>query len=127
MVDIGPINPPRPEPDTLKLAPQYAKDGPKFKADPYDFDNWWEQYVNAPVNAANNLDGVETKIIPLTANRLPEPTQDQEVDLWKVFAYLIMIVCGVVAVCVGFMAVLSVVFAAIVFFGLIIMVVKMIL
>lgn len=113
--------------DTLKLAPQYAQDGPKFKADPYEFDTWWEQYVNAPVNAANNLDGVETKIIPLTTNRLPEPTQDQEVDIWKVFAYLIMFVLGAVVVLTGFMAVLSIIFAAVVVGGLIVSVVKMIL
>lgn len=114
-------------PNTLRLSQQYAQDGPRFKPDPYEFDTWWEEYVNAPVKAANNLDGVETKVIPLTVNRLPEPTDDNEVDIWKVFAYLIMFVLGVVVVCYAFMAVLSVIFAAVVVAGLIGSVVKKIL
>lgn len=82
--------------DTLKMSQAYSQ-GPRFKPDNYEFDTWWEDYVTAPVEAANNLD-LPTKIIPLTSN-MPQPEQsDTEVDVWKVFAYLIMITLSVVVV-----------------------------
>lgn len=88
----------------LGLAPRY-RDGNLAPGNRhnYDFEDWWEQYVTAPIKAANPAP--EPKTVPLTANMPPttgtwEPPSwavtedvygsDNEVNMWRVFAYIIM-------------------------------------
>lgn len=147
--------------DRLKISPTYL-DGPKYAADPHEFETWWEDYVTAPIEAANP---VETKVIPLanlteedlkpqwsdiadmrrtTAaviadrpdgwwndyGKVPNPPttgiweppsylqseevygSSNDVDLWKIFSYIIMIVLAVTVVCLVAMVALSLVVSA---------------
>lgn len=112
----------------LGLSPRYTdkKAAPGGEHN-YDFNDWWEQYVTAPIEAANPRP--EPKTIPLTKNAPPttgrwEPpawletediyASDNEVNLWRVFAYIIMAgLCTVVALY-AVAALLAVIFLAMV-------------
>lgn len=132
MVNLGPLDP-QAYPDVqaiqdtqrqvLGLAPQYAdkKAAPGGEHN-YDFNDWWEQYVTEPIAAANPTP--EPKTIPLTANMPPvqdkydwgssDMFDDNEVNMWRVFAYIIMAgLCMVVALY-AVAALLAVIFLAMV-------------
>lgn len=108
----------------LGLAPQYTdkKAAPGGEHN-YDFNDWWEQYVTEPIAAAGPVP--EPKTFPLTANMPPTKDdfydwgssttlEDNDVDLWKVFAYIIMAgLCTVVALY-AVAALLAVIFLAMV-------------
>lgn len=110
------------------LSPLYAS-GPRYDTTPaHEFETWWEDYVTAPIEAANP----ETRSIPLAGRvdgwwndhgAIPTHNQDQlremeawaneaQVDLWKIFSYLIMIVLAVTVVCLMAMVALSLVVTA---------------
>lgn len=106
MVNLGPLGPDT-QRQVLGLSPQYAdkKAAPGGEHN-YDFNDWWEQYVTEPIAAANPVP--EPKTIPLTANMPPVQDKydwgssttldDNEVNLWRVFAYIIMAgLCTVLA------------------------------
>lgn len=132
MVNLGPLDP-QGYPDVqaiqdtqrqvLGLAPKYAdkKAAPGGEHN-YDFNDWWEQYVTEPIAAANPTP--EPKTIPLTANMPPmqdkydwgssDMFDDNDVNMWRVFAYIIMAgLCMVVALY-AVAALLAVIFLAMV-------------
>lgn len=132
MVNLGPLDP-QGYPDVqamqdtqrqvLGLSPQYAdkKAAPGGEHN-YDFNDWWEQYVTEPIAAANPTP--EPKTIPLMANMPPvqdkydrgssDTFDDNDVNLWRVFAYIIMVgLCTVVALY-AVAALLAVIFLAMV-------------
>ena len=122
MVNLGPLDP-NTQRQVLGISPQYAdkKAAPGGEHN-YDFNDWWEQYVTEPIAAANPVP--EPKTIPLTANMPPVQDKydwgssttldDNEVNLWRVFAYIIMAgLCTVVALY-AVAALLAVIFLAMV-------------
>lgn len=98
----------------LPLAKSYSQGG--YSPNPNgNFETWWEDYVTAPIEAANDLDN--TKSIPLTKNMPVEDVDGGEVDVWKVFAYLIMFSIGAVVLFYVLAAALAILFLALVVGG----------
>lgn len=105
----------------LGLAHPYSQGGvtPGVKHN-HDFEDWWEQYVTAPIEAANPVR--EVKTIPLTKN-MPRTEElvdwgssddPNEVNMWRVFAYIIMGGMCAVLLFYALAAALAVIFLAIV-------------
>lgn len=122
MVNLGPLDQ-NTQRQPLGLAPRYAdkKAAPGGEHN-YDFEDWWEQYVTEPIAAANPEAGVKT--VPLIKDVPPvqdkydwgssDMFDDNEVNMWRVFAYIIMAgLCMVVALY-AMAALLAVIFLAMV-------------